>query len=741
MKNQAVDITQFFLKDGTSVNGSKDLHYKALPMSLKAEEHDDGSVTIRGWASTKDKDLADDIIEPGAFKSSLKQFLKRGTMLFMHDWYALPVGKWDVGIIKDRGLWVEGRIANTRVGRDIQELIELETLDSLSVGFRLKKSSTDEESRKRRITDLFLHEASIVNAGMNPRALFSQAKSLNLDIDNLYTTSPDGEGRGSNRKGSAMTEISQETLDLIKSTEKLVGEHQDALEKATGEAEGLSTDIRNQGEMLTAIKEKHSEMEKGHLPKAEFDTFVKKLGADILDIQEKVKKRIAVDQTRAQQLPLTDWRMLQTKDGVPLVTRMDDHGRPLNILEQKAWQLFECPVKYEGDAGLALKNLRDLYQTALIVGAVYRGRFGGSFNCMQLKTFKLLHEWLEVYDGGKYADVAKAMYSTGTGVGDEWVPTFMSSQLYDLYRLTPSLESMIPAFEMPTNPYTWPIKTSGATMYRAAEAAVANPDQLTQSNIGTSNITFTAETFATVVATSPQLIEDSIIPIVQEINAELAFEMRSRYESMLINGDNTATHRDTGKSYTSVNAESYEDGLRYIATDDSKKFHAQSTTAGEGDGASAFTAKDLRAARKEMGKMGQNPADCVYVTNVDVWYKILSMDQFAKPGDYGAGNTWASGTLQMIDGCQLYLSEHMSNVENILGPVTNTSTGAYSSFLCFNKTAFKIGSKRGVEVEFEKDIKTQQFAFVSTMRKSFKKMTASTLSPVAMGHGVTTAGV
>ena len=47
-----------------------DIHYRAVPHSIKAAVQDDGSVKIEGWASTPEVDLGNDIVLPSAFKSS-----------------------------------------------------------------------------------------------------------------------------------------------------------------------------------------------------------------------------------------------------------------------------------------------------------------------------------------------------------------------------------------------------------------------------------------------------------------------------------------------------------------------------------------------------------------------------------------------------------------------------------------------------------------------------------------------
>lgn len=728
--NRTVDITQWFAEPSLTKYGDMDVLFKARPESVKAESLPDGTVKIQGFASTPDVDLAQDVIQPEAFRSSLAEYMKRGTTLFMHDWYGIPIGKMTKAEIKEGGLWVEGAVLPTSDGKDVAMMIEAGVLDAFSVGFGIKKSENDEETGIRTITDLHLHEISVVNAGMNPAALFTQAKALGLTVPSTHSVATEKHTKEPNM---ATPTLDQEHLDLLKKCSDLLVQHGPAIETVSTEMAGLKTNIGEQVAMIKALEEKHTQFAQGIIKKDDLDAFIQKIGREIAEVQEAIKAGHAGNkalQAPAAALMYTDWRLIpEAKD---MVFDTDDNGRPLSPMEQKAFRYFQVPVTYDDtEWSHWLKSLRDVNDVCTIVGAYVRGT-KPHVNLMQLKSFQLLHAMMEKTD----PEFAKAMYATGTGVGDEWVPTLMSANLFDLYRLTPSIESLIPGFEMPSNPYDWPVKSSGATLYRAAEAASNNPDQLTKSEFGTTNTLFNAETFAVAIPVSPQLIEDAIIPMVGEITKELAFISRDGYESMLVNGDNTATHRDTGKSYASINPETYEDGLRFLATDLGSNVNLESSTAGIGDGASTFTATDCRYLRKTMGKRGKNPKDCAFVTNMDLWFKILGMSEFSQPGTYNAGQTWRDGTLTLMDGSELVITEHMENALNAAGVYT-AATGAHSGIICFNKTAFKIGSKRGMTVEFEKNILTQQWAFVGSMRKSFQNMDPSSLTPVAYGYNIT----
>ena len=204
---------------------------------------------------------------------------------------------------------------------------------------------------------------------------------------------------------------------------------------------------------------------------------------------------------------------------------------------------------------------------------------------------------------------------------------------------------------------------------------------------------------------------------------------------IIINGDDSATHQDNASStlYTSTAPEVYEKGLRKLAAAASKTFNTQSTTTGTGDAAAGFHEKDLRYGRKLTGKLSR-PTECYFLTGPNGFHGILNMAAFSQPGNYGAGASYASGTLLNIDGSPILVSEDVP--ENLASTGLYTGSGALTIFLYYNATQFKVGKKREIMVEVQKDITTQLVYFVSTYRASFQKMSPSTLYPVSAGLNI-----
>ncbi len=134
-----------------------------------------------GYASVFDlRDTQDEIVAPGAFRRSLKQWQAQGrmpAMLWMHD-TTLPVGVW-LGLAEDHaGLAVQGRLAlRTQKGQEAYELLKLGALSGLSIGYRVAAARHDARQKTRTLLDVDLFEISLVTFPANEAARVTQVKS------------------------------------------------------------------------------------------------------------------------------------------------------------------------------------------------------------------------------------------------------------------------------------------------------------------------------------------------------------------------------------------------------------------------------------------------------------------------------------------------------------------------------------------------------------------------------------
>jgi HK97 family phage prohead protease/HK97 family phage major capsid protein len=150
---------------------------KLLTNLTCTKENDDGSLTIEGYANTTSKDRAGDVIPKSAWEkpAAMQNYLKNPIILAYHD-HSRPVGKMVDYEVTDIGLKI--RAVVSKAAGDIYDLVKEGILKTFSVGFRILDASYDSHSDTYYITDVELHEISIVSIPCNQDSTFSVAKSM-----------------------------------------------------------------------------------------------------------------------------------------------------------------------------------------------------------------------------------------------------------------------------------------------------------------------------------------------------------------------------------------------------------------------------------------------------------------------------------------------------------------------------------------------------------------------------------
>ena len=168
----------------------------SIPFEVKAVEGDGQAMTFEGYGSVfATIDSYNDTIAKGAFKATLREWKatkKLPKLLLQHGGGGIfggssaedqtPIGKWEEMTEDDHGLFVRGRlfdIDTDRVKSTYAAMKEGE-LDGLSIGFRTRKSKTDNDTGIRTLTDIQLWEVSLVTFPANDPARISEVRADEL---------------------------------------------------------------------------------------------------------------------------------------------------------------------------------------------------------------------------------------------------------------------------------------------------------------------------------------------------------------------------------------------------------------------------------------------------------------------------------------------------------------------------------------------------------------------------------
>lgn len=143
---------------------------------------------IEGYGSTfgGEPDSAGDVIAAGAYADSLRAHATKGTMpkmLWQHE-RGEVIGKWVSATEDQQGLLLRGKLnMDVQRGREAHALLKDGAIDGLSIGYRIKEYSVDNDTGIWTLEKLDLYEVSIVTIGANEHATISSVKAMKAAQD------------------------------------------------------------------------------------------------------------------------------------------------------------------------------------------------------------------------------------------------------------------------------------------------------------------------------------------------------------------------------------------------------------------------------------------------------------------------------------------------------------------------------------------------------------------------------
>lgn len=333
---------------------------------------------------------------------------------------------------------------------------------------------------------------------------------------------------------------------------------------------------------------------------------------------------------------------------------------------------------------------------------------------------------------GPYDEFAKAfhelakknMSSSAAGLGDEWVPTVMATNLLDIIRLAMPVTNLIPHVFQPSNPWQNPLLTSVPIAYRKLENTA-----ITESDLATGNLTWTAHIFGAYTAYSDELDDDSAIAIAPAVRSGIIRALGEGLEEALVNGDgDNAGHFDNDYQTGVAPFRTYQGGvygLRHFIMDDSGG--TPSTVSGAG---TAITHALVASALATMGKFGANrlaSGEVVGLCTAQQWIQLLTeaSSPIVTVDKYGSQATLLTGELGRLYGVPFMVSHGVEQrKDSVAATGQNTVAGpnTLSTALLFNRFNWRIGDRRDFRLERDKDIVAGRNDVVGTARWSMQSV-------------------
>jgi HK97 family phage prohead protease/HK97 family phage major capsid protein len=640
-----------------------------LTSTFKAQTGEDGSVMIRGMASTADFDRAGDSISSEAWtKGGLNNFEKNPIILFNHD-YDRPIGRATGMKAGPNGLELECKISKSAPG-NVAELVKDGVLGAFSVGFRVKDADYIKETDGLMIKDAELFEVSVVSVPCNQAATFSLAKSFN-------------------------------SMDEYEEFKKTFTNRVDLAGQTLAKDEvNTSSVARNTPEKADLSAQQEIKMSEVNTPEIDLEAFAKKVAeqtaANIAMKQAEQKAAEKADQEKAAaEVAAKVAQEEQVKTAV--VTAVETGAERLQAdLEAKLAEkdadfntTLEAFKKELSEKSDELAKMRDSKRT-------FSDRTSTNDLTKWGKDFMQAHilgvvtgKGMNTAFGQSIQEKAGIDYTTNAGDIDQEV----SRQIEKEVTLNLRTAGLFREIQVNGAATVLPIQPDvEAATFQTGAAAAGNLE-----NRGASDNTYKP---SQVILNAYRLIsqtfmdnhvdEEVLVNLMPMLVESVARAHARAVDNAIINGAGSITGLDGYATASSV---------------------APSIASGD-----VLTAANLLTARKAMGKYGINPTDVAYIISQARYYELIEDSGFADITDVGSDiATKLTGAIGAVYGSPVIVSDSFATEAN----------GIPCAF-AVNTRNYAIPRLRGVAVETDYEVGNQRRVIVATQSLGFEELVADT---------------
>ena len=652
-------------------------------------EDEDGSVDIKGLASTNAVDRAGDVINHDAWiqKNGLENYKTNPIVLFNHD-YNKPIGRATSLEVTENGLEFGAKISKS--SGEIKDLIKDGVLGAFSVGFRVKDADYNKETDGYTIKDAELFEVSVVSVPCNQGAMFSVSKSFDsMDEYNEWkthfnnneaqnTSAPQAEDKTSQQetKMSNDTKIPEANIDLKAFAEEVA--KSTAAKIAMQQAETKAKELADAEEKAVQLEVETAEKE---AKQDEVKTIVEVGMSGAQQLMNDVEKRVSEKHDDLE--AVVNELQTELKDKKEEIDAIRESKRVFGDRQNSDWQ-----KAFQGDVD-------DAYVMGLATGRGW--------------DTKLAKNVME-----------KVNAMSGVGVSSADFEQTVSTNIERDIQLELVLAPLFREIQMTSATQIIPIlPDAGYAEFTANQAATGssphgNLEERSDTYDSTmSGIDLTERTLSTKKLISQSYLgneteEDAILPILPLIRESIVRAHARGIENALLLGNHAdGVYGTSGAAF---------EGLITMAG--SNKTQSATAFASE-----SLTALDLLKARKNMGKYGMNPADVVYIINTTEYFNLLQDAEFQDVNLVGSEAVKLRGEIGSVYGSKVIVCDEFKT----------PATGKFYGAAVYAKN-YLMPRLRGVTIESDYEVANQRRVLVASQRIGFIDMIDASTSTWALQY-------
>ncbi len=652
-----------------------------LTSTFKSLPSEDGSVMIRGMASTCDFDRAGDTISAEAWaKGGLKNFEKNPIILFNHD-YDRPIGRATGLKVTEAGLELEAKISKSAPA-NVCELVKEGILGAFSVGFRVKDADYLSETDGLKIKDAELFEVSVVSVPCNQEATFSLAKSFDSmdeyeEFKKTFTNRVDLAGQTLAKDEVNTSSVASDTPDGTEEVQKEI--QMSEVNTPEIDLEAFAKKVAEETAAKIAMKQAEQK------------------AADEAVAQELAEKAQAEAEAKAQQEE-------QVKSAV--VTAVETGAEKLLAdveakISQKDADIGEIVAKHQKELEEKNEEITKMRESKRVFSDRSEGvdtisKWGQQFmhaHLLGVMTGKGLENTAYGRDVIEKAGVTYASAQPN-------IATEVSGQIEKEIMRELRLARAFREIQINSQAQVLPIQQdTGLAAFQTGAATTGNLTTRGGATPQPAQVVLKAYRLISTTLMDNHVDEEILINLMPMLVESVARSHARAVDEALLN------HVATGGSDDF-------DGLIKIAG--TNTFDTSVSAANLGG--TAVDAADFLSARKQMGKYGMMPDELVYVVSQNRYYDLIADAGFADITDVGSDvATKLTGQVGAIFGTPVIVSD------NFPAEADDAAVG-----LAVNVRNFAIPRLRGVNVEQDYEVMNQRNVIVATQSLGFNQLVGDT---------------
>ena len=647
----------------------------------KSNLEEDGSITIKGLASTNALDRTGDIIDHNAWKEGgLDNYGDNPIILFNHD-YNRPIGRAKYCDVTQNGLELEAKISKS--AGDIVDLIKDGVLGAFSVGFKVKDADYNKETDGFFIKSAELLEVSVVSIPANQTATFSIAKSFDNDSD--YEKFKSQFNKAHSVESVITDKTEQPSAANAENMENDMSKDNSSPEfdlKAFAEEVAKKTATTIAMQQAEQKAKDDAELQKS----AELEAEAKA----VQDAKEDEQKTIIEAGLSGAEKLVNDVEARLLEKNEDLHNVVAELQKDLAEKSEEIMSMRESKRVFSGRGNSDWKTTHESELMDAKVLSVITGQKGIESTSYGQSVIEKVNN-----DSGVAVSSADFEQVVSTGVERDIQNELV---LAPLFREVPMTSASMIMPILPDAGYAEFVSAAGTGDGAAPHGNLSERGDSYATSGDRGGIDLTEKTITVKKLISKSFIgneteEDAIMPILPLIRESMVRAHARGMENAILLGNNAQG------TYTS----GIFDGLVHKATDASNVIVGTDAAATE-----KLEASDLLLMRKSMGKYGVNPNEVVYIVSQESYYNLLEDAEFQDVNLVGDMSTKLSGEIGQVFGSRVIICDEF--------PARATNKTHAVALYARN---FIMPRLRGVTIESDYDVENQRRVLVASQRLGF----------------------